>query len=191
MRPLLLDYYDDPTTHTLDLQYLFGDAFLVAPVFADAADVSVYLPNGRWVDYWSKQIYAGPGWFTVHAPLDTLPLFVRDGAIVPMGPEMRYEGEKPLVPLTLDVYPAGEGAFTLLDPNTAPVELSYRLEREVLTLLVDGYGDQVEAILNLMPAPWDVRVNGRKSDGWEVQEDYVVVRFVADGPTELTLKFDL
>ncbi len=191
MRPLLLDYQDDPTTHTLDLQYLFGDDFLVAPVFAEQADVLVYLPQGRWINYWSKHIHAGPGWISVHAPLDTLPLFVREGAIIPMGPETQYVGEKPLDPLTLDVYPAGEAAFSILDETAAPIEVSYRLEGQGMTLDVDGYQGQVEAILNLVPAPWDVRVNGVKNDDWQAHERYVVVRFAADGPTELSIKFDL
>jgi alpha-D-xyloside xylohydrolase len=190
LRPLLLDYQDDPTTHTLDLQYLFGDAFLVAPVFAPEADVSVYLPAGRWIDYWSKHTHAGPGWVIVHAPLDTLPLFVREGAIIPMGPPAQYVEEQSLDPLTLDIYPAGEGAFTVFDA-AATIELSYRLEREGLNLNIDGYRGHVEAILNLVPAPWDVRVNGRKSEDWQMRERYVLVRFAADGPTELSLKFDL
>jgi alpha-D-xyloside xylohydrolase len=191
MRPLLLDYQNDPTTHTLDLQYLFGDAFLVAPVFAGESDVPVYLPNGRWVDYWSKQIHVGPSWITVHAPLDTLPLFVREGAIIPMGPEMQHVDEKPLEPLTLDVYPSGEGAFTLLHEVAAPVEMRYRLEREGMTLNLDGYRGRVQVLLNLVPTPWDVRVNGRKNDDWDMYERYIVVRFEADGPMELNLKFDL
>jgi alpha-D-xyloside xylohydrolase len=191
LRPLLLDYQDDPTTHTLDLQYLFGDAFLVAPAFAETAHIPVYLPKGRWIDYWRKVAHAGPGWITVHAPLDTLPLFVREGAIIPMGPPLQYVEEKPLDPLTVDVYPAGEGAFTLLDEAAAPVELSYRLEREGMVVHIDGYQGQVEAVLNLVPGPWDVRVNGRENDDWEMHERYVSVRFAADGPTELSLKFDL
>ena len=191
MRPLLLDYQDDPTAHTLDLQYLFGDDFVVAPAFAEEADVSVYLPAGRWIDYWSKDIHVGPGWIDVHAPLDTLPLFVREGAIIPMGPEIQYADEKTLGPLTLDVYPASEGAFVLLDEFAPPVELSYRLDRDEFFLNVMGYRGQAEAILNLLPAPWEVRVNGRKIDQWEVHERYVLVRFMADGSTELNIKFDL
>lgn len=191
LRPLLLDFQDDPTTHTLDLQYLFGDAFLVAPVFSQTARVPVYLPEGRWVNYWTKVPHAGPGWITVDAPLDTLPLFVREGAIIPMGPPIQFVEEKLLEPLTLDVYPSDDGAFTLFNEQGAPVELSYRLERERLSLELDGYQGRVEANLNLVPAPWDVRVNGRKIEDWEMHERYVLVRFTADGPTELSLKFDL
>jgi alpha-D-xyloside xylohydrolase len=191
LRPLLLDYQDDPTTHTIDHQYLFGDAFLVAPVFAEETDVAVYLPQGRWVDYWRRQTHAGPAWIRFHAPLDTLPLFVREGAIIPMGPDTQFVDEKPLDPLTLDIYPAGEGAFSLLDPRLPPTEISYRLMREGLALDLYGYHGQVEVVLNLVPTPWEVRVNGRKSDTWEAGERLVRVNFVADGSSELSVRFDL
>jgi len=65
------------------------------------------------------------------------------------------------------------------------------MEREELALQVDGFRGRVEAILNLVPGAWDVRVNGRKSEDWETHDRYVVARFVADGPTQLSLKFDL
>jgi len=191
MRPLVLDYQDDPTTHTLDLQYLFGEAFLVAPVFAPVADVPVYLPEGRWIDYWSKHTHVGPGWIEVHAELDRLPLFVREGSIIPMGPPMQYVGEKRLDPLTLDVYPADAGAFTVLGEDGGPVELRYRMEREELVLRVEGYRGRIEAILNLVPGAWDVRVNGRKCEDFETQDRCMVVRFDAEGPTQVDLKFDL
>jgi hypothetical protein len=93
--------------------------------------------------------------------------------------------------LTLDIYPADEGTYTLLDEGKAPVEISYRLDREGLTLHLDGYRGQVETTLNLLPPPWDVRVNGRKTDDWEMHERSVRVCFVAEGPTEMSLKFDL
>lgn len=191
MRPMLLDYQDDPTTHTLDLQYLLGEDLLVAPALAPEADVQLYLPKGRWIDYWTKQTFAGPGWTTVHAPLDTLPLFVREGAIIPMGPEMQHTDEKALDPLTLDIYPADEGSFVLLDEATPPVHISYQLTRDTFTLHLDGYRGRVEAVLNLVPPPWDVRVNGRKNDAWEAHARYTLVRFEADGAAEMSLKFDL
>jgi hypothetical protein len=151
----------------------------------------VYLPKGRWIDYWSKQVSSGPGWITVHAPLDTLPLFVREGALIPMGPAVSYVDQKPLDPLTLDIYPGGDGAFTLLGASGAPVDLSYQLQREGFVLNVGGCRGQVEALLNLVPVPWDVRVNGGKHEDWERGERHVLVRFAVDGPTELSLKFDL
>ena len=188
LRPLLLDYQDDPNTHTLDLQYLFGDAFLVAPVFAELDDVRVYLPQGRWHDYWTRQVHTGPGWITVHAPLDTLPLLVREGAIIPMGPAQQFVDEKPLDPLTLDIYPAGAGACAIT-AMAAPIETSYQLDKRSLTLDIRGYQGQVEVLLNGMPAPQEVRVNGVRMNRWEAREHALAVKFPATGTLQLRLDF--
>lgn len=83
-----------------------GDAFLVAPVFKEGANRrSVYLPAGLWYDFWTDQQFHGPAWIDVEAPLERLPLFVRGGSVVPMGPMMQYVGEYPTARLALNVYP--------------------------------------------------------------------------------------
>ncbi|RMF28586.1 MAG: hypothetical protein D6759_15470, partial [Chloroflexi bacterium] len=189
MRPLLLDYPDDPTTHTLDLEYLFGDAFLVAPVFAPEADVPVYLPQGNWIDYWTKAVHPGPGWITRHAPLDLLPLFVREGAIIPMGPEMDYVDQKPLDPLTLDLYPAGEGHFLLLDEAAPPVEIAYQMNHDALEVTVEGYTGQVEVLIHGLPEPWEVRVNGAPLAAWDYQDGRATLTFPTEKRGELTIRF--
>lgn len=106
MRPLVLNYPDDPRVWELGDQYLWGDDILVAPVTRDGArDWSVYLPAGGWYDFWTQERYEGPGGVQVAAPLDRMPLFVREGAIVPMGPVMQYSDEIPLEDITLLIYP--------------------------------------------------------------------------------------
>ncbi|HUB49396.1 MAG TPA: TIM-barrel domain-containing protein [Acetobacteraceae bacterium] len=118
MRPLVLNYPDDPRVWDLGTQFLWGDDLLVAPVTrAGATHWPVYLPQGTWHDYWTHETYHGPGGITVATPLDTLPLFVRDGAIIPLGPVMQYDGEKALTEITLLIYPAGESAFTLYEDD--------------------------------------------------------------------------
>lgn len=119
MRPLALEYQDDPITYTRDDQYLFGSELMVAPILDDSGRRQIYLPRGKWVDYWTGRVYLGPTLINYHAGLDTLPLFVRGGSIIPMGPEISYIGEKPLDPLTLDIYPAdGEkGSFRLYEDD--------------------------------------------------------------------------
>jgi alpha-D-xyloside xylohydrolase len=108
-RAMVLEFQDDPTTHPLDLQYLFGDSFLVAPVVRYDHHCRVYLPAGDWMDYWTNEAVQGPRWLNLEVPLGTLPLWVRAGAIIPMGPEMSHTEEKPLDPLTLAFYqPEGE-----------------------------------------------------------------------------------
>ena len=106
VRPLLLAFQDDAQTYTLEDQFMCGDAFLVAPVFEESADRrSVYLPAGSWYDFWTDQHFHGPAWIDVDAPLERLPLFVRGGSVVPMGPVMQYVGEHPTGRLELHAYP--------------------------------------------------------------------------------------
>ncbi|HSS21604.1 MAG TPA: TIM-barrel domain-containing protein [Pyrinomonadaceae bacterium] len=112
-RPLLLNYQDDPNTYNIDDEFMIGDDLLVAPILKpDLTGRLVYLPPGRWYDYWSNKSYAGGTMISVEAPLETVPMFVRAGSIIPTAPAMNYIGEKPLDPLTFNVYPDEKGAAT-------------------------------------------------------------------------------
>lgn len=111
LRPLFLEYPMDNTTFGLDHQFLFGEELLVAPVVKRGADTQrLYLPEGTWIDYNDKKtIYAGEEWYTVEAPLETTPLFVRRGSIIPTMPVMQYVGEKSVYPVIFEVFPAAKG----------------------------------------------------------------------------------
>jgi alpha-glucosidase len=118
-RPLLLNYQQDPSTYNLDDQFMVGEDLLAAPVLKpDVTRRLVYLPEGIWYDYWTNKKYVGGTMIMVEAPLETVPLFVRGGAIVPHGPEMKYVGQKPLEP-TFVIYPGekGEAATTLYEDD--------------------------------------------------------------------------
>ena len=109
-RPLVLNYQDDPNTYNLDDEFMIGDALLVAPVVKpDVTRRLVYLPKGTWYDYWTNKKYEGGNTIAVDAPLETVPMFVRAGAIIPMGPEMNYVGQKPVDPITFNIYPDEKG----------------------------------------------------------------------------------
>lgn len=84
MRTMFYEFPEDAACWDLNEQYLFGGDILVAPVlYENATQRSVYLPNGaQWTDFWTKEVYAGGQWVTVQAPIDQIPLFLRDG-----GPE--------------------------------------------------------------------------------------------------------
>jgi alpha-glucosidase (family GH31 glycosyl hydrolase) len=118
MRPLVLAFPEDPEVHNLSDEYLFGPDILVAPILNEgAAERIVYLPAGAWIDLWSDTVYTGPRSLNVSAPLDTLPLFVRQGAILPMGPDVQYSSERPLDPLTLEIYRGADRSFTLYEDD--------------------------------------------------------------------------
>jgi alpha-glucosidase (family GH31 glycosyl hydrolase) len=117
-RPLVLNYPDDPNTwgDSVKYEFLAGDDFLVAPVYQDTTvRDGIYLPEGDWVDYWTGRVYSGNQTVDGYrAPLDTLPLFVRAGAIVPMFPEgtIDWAEGKAAGQLDLDIYPQGSSTFT-------------------------------------------------------------------------------
>jgi alpha-glucosidase (family GH31 glycosyl hydrolase) len=118
MRPLVMNYPDDPRGWGLGHHFLWGDDLLVAPVTREGATAwPVYLPAGAWYDFWTGARYEGPGGITVEAPLDRLPLFVRAGAIVPMGPVVQHTAERPLDDVTLMIYPGGESRFELYEDD--------------------------------------------------------------------------
>jgi alpha-glucosidase len=128
-RALVLEFPDDPVARGNETrqEFMAGDAFLVAPVTADTSERDgIYLPSGVWIDYWTNHVYRGP--ITVDhypAPLDTLPLFVRAGAVIPMWPSMLHYREKAKTPLTLDVYPAGTSHFDLYEDDGATREFEH------------------------------------------------------------------
>ncbi len=110
-RPLMLNYQDDPNTYNLDDEFMVGDDLLVAPIVRpDVTQRLVYLPKGVWYDYWTNKKYAGGTMIRAEAPLETVPMFVRGGAIIPTGPAMNYVGEKPFDPITFAIYADERGS---------------------------------------------------------------------------------
>jgi alpha-glucosidase len=118
MRPLVLGFPDDSQVLNLSDEYLFGPEILVAPILDEgASERVVYLPAGVWIDFWTETAHRGPVSLKVSAPLDKLPLFIRQGAIIPMGPEVRYSWERPLDPLTLEIYRGADRSITLYEDD--------------------------------------------------------------------------
>lgn len=136
-RPLLLNYQDDPSTYNLDDQFMVGDDLLLAPILKpDVTRRLVYLPAGSWYDYWTNKKYAGGTTISVEAPLDVVPMFVRAGAIIPVGPSLNYVAEKPLDPITFNIYPddSGSASATLYeDDGLSPAYKSGVFRRTTLS----------------------------------------------------------
>ena len=112
MRPLVMDFRDDAKARDVTDQFMFGPAFLVSPVTEyKARSRRVYLPAGTaWYDFWTGRRSDGGQTITADAPYDRIPLFVRAGSIVPVGPDQQYIGEKTREALTLYVYAGANGS---------------------------------------------------------------------------------
>lgn len=118
MRPLVFEFPQDPTVVDLSDEYLFGSELIVAPVLDEGGTQrKVYLPAGGWIDFWSDASYIGPQWIEVSAPIDTLPFFVRQGGIIPCGPEVQYSSQCGLDPLTIETYRGADRSFTLYEDD--------------------------------------------------------------------------
>jgi alpha-glucosidase/alpha-D-xyloside xylohydrolase len=118
MRAMWVHYPDDARARGLATQYLWGRDLLVAPVFTKgAASRDVYLPAGRWYDWWTREAVEGGRTVTRAVDLATLPLYVRAGAIIPIDPVRQYTGESVSGPTTLRVHPGANGQFTLYEDD--------------------------------------------------------------------------
>jgi alpha-D-xyloside xylohydrolase len=116
MRPLVMDFRTDERAQNIGDQFMFGPAFLVSPVTEPAATTrQLYLPDAKWYDFWTGASAAGNRMMEAPAPLDRLPLYVRAGSILPLGPEMEWSTEKPADPIELRIYPGADGDFTLYE----------------------------------------------------------------------------
>lgn len=129
LRALPFDFRQDPAVYDVADQFMFGPAFLVNPVTeplyytrdsVSLPDVpktrSVYLPAGiDWYDFWTDQCYHGGQTIEASATLDMLPLYVRAGSIVPMGPRRQHVNDQPDAPIELHVYPGNDGCFLLYE----------------------------------------------------------------------------
>lgn len=128
-RLLAFDFAADERVHDVKDEFMFGPAFLVCPVttpmyYGPGSEVlqgvektrRVYLPEGAgWTDYWTGKQYDGGQEIVADAPIEKIPLFVRQGSIVPMGPDVQHSGELKGKEITFVVYPGRDASFTLYE----------------------------------------------------------------------------
>jgi hypothetical protein len=126
LRPLYYDWPEAEQAYTAKNEYMFGDNMIVAPVISPVdksnglANESLWLPAGEWIEWNTGKRFTGPIELTRKFSIRETPVYVRAGAIVPMAPEMRYTGEKPVDPLIVNVFPLGEGqksSYTLYEDS--------------------------------------------------------------------------
>ncbi|MES2327609.1 MAG: DUF5110 domain-containing protein, partial [Pseudomonadota bacterium] len=119
MRGLVMDFAGDKRAWNIGDEFLFGPAFLVAPVTEYKARTrKVYLPAGtRWYDFYSGRSLAGGQTIAAAAQYERMPLFVRAGSIVPTGPAIQFTGNNSHSPVTLTIYTGASGSFSLYEDD--------------------------------------------------------------------------
>ena len=167
MRALFMDFPADPNVANLGDEYMFGPAFLVAPVTEQGVTSRrVYLPAGtEWYDFWTERKHTGGQWVVADAPIDRIPLFVRAGSIVPMGAQVPNTSvRQPLE--AIRVYPGGDTSFTLYDDDG----------------VTNGYrkGQGTQTVLRWDDKAHQLTASGRLPSGQKLQD---LVRVVGPRPT--------
>jgi alpha-D-xyloside xylohydrolase len=117
MRPLIMDWRTNEKVREIGDEYMFGPDILVSPVTEEGAtDRKVYLPPAEaWYDFWTGAKLAGDQRILAQAPLNRIPLYVKAGSILPLGPEVEYATQSPDAPITLRVYRGANADFALYE----------------------------------------------------------------------------
>ncbi len=159
MRGLVFDFASDPKVFDIPDQFMFGPAIMVNPVTKPAAQTrSVYLPAGaNWFDFWTGKTFSGGQSVDMPSPIQTLPLLVRAGSIIPLAPPMESAMEKTADPIEIRIYPGADGTFTLYEDQGD----NYDYEKGVYATIPLTWNDS-RKILTIGPTPRPVPRHARK-----------------------------
>lgn len=112
MRPLVFEYQEDENTHKIYDEFLLGDNLLVAPIYLPSKEKrEVYLPKGIWYDYWTGKEFKGESYYLVDAPIDIIPLFVKEGGILLKREPQSFVEEKEIKEIIVEIYRGEEGHY--------------------------------------------------------------------------------
>ena len=144
MRALAFDFAADPNSLDINDEFMLGSSLMVAPVTeAGAVNRSVYLPaNTKWYDFWTGGRLQGGKRVFRRTPLSIMPLYVRAGSILPLGPEVQYAGEKPDAPVELRIYPGHDGILRLYEDDGT----TYGYEKEQYTWIPMQWDDHTKTL---------------------------------------------
>ena len=189
LRSLHLVAQDDPESFYREEEFMLGDSLLIAPISeAGKTTKKVYLPEGNWYNYWTNECIKGKQELTVDAPLEIIPLFIKEGCILPHQPLMQYVDEFEYEELTLHVYAseksittsiyddAGDGYEYLKEEySVKKINMSYHNNSLVLNQTIEGkYNScykKYRMIFHNFMTPIDVKVNGKWIKNISVKDD--------------------
>ena len=207
MRPLLWHHQNDPVAVACSDQFLLGRDLLVAPILRQGAVArSVYLPNDTWFDFWTGEKFQGGDHVLADAPTDTIPLFVRAGAILAMADVQQYVGERPAETIALHLWPGGRGELDWYEDDglTQAYEQGESCRRRItssttgrkLTLQFSAesgsFSSEVKTwrlIIWQARSPARLRVNGQAFSGSFDAEHHVFIAELPNPPTAMTVEF--
>ncbi len=150
LRHLVIEFQNDPTVFHIEDQFMCGRNLLIAPIMTHNHTRKVYLPEGDWFDFWSGERIVGKQWLAVNAPLDKIPVYVRSGTILPLGPVVQHTNEFDGEEFTLNLYPSESG------------DAYYQLHEaeQVRSIRASVEGNTLRVHVDPMPHMLDCRIFG-------------------------------
>jgi alpha-D-xyloside xylohydrolase len=143
MRPLVMDFRADMRAANIGDQFMYGPAFLVNPVTEPASTTRpVYLPQAKWYDFWTGTSIEGGRMINAITPLDRLPLYIRAGSILPLGPDQEWSTQKPEDPIELRIYPGADGDFVIYEDEND----NYNYEKSVYATITLHWDDAAHTL---------------------------------------------
>jgi alpha-D-xyloside xylohydrolase len=138
MRGLVMDFPGDKNVRDIGDQYMFGPALLINPVYTyGATQRSLYLPDAGWYDLYTGKYQKGGKHIKADAPFERMPVFIREGSVIPFGPELQYTAEKPADTITVHVYQGTNGNFNLYEDEA----LNYNYEKTAFSNIKFDYSE--------------------------------------------------
>ncbi|MBX3007089.1 MAG: DUF5110 domain-containing protein [Melioribacteraceae bacterium] len=140
MRPLIMDFKEDTIALNQPYEFMFGKAILVAPVTDSAVNkMNLYLPKfADWYDFWTNEKFVGGQEIKTDTPIDKIPLFVRAGSIIPLGPLVQYSTEKKWDNLEIRIYNGADGMFVLYEDEND----NYNYEKGMYSTITFNWNDK-------------------------------------------------
>jgi len=154
MRSLAFDFRNDVSVYNIPDQFMFGPAFLVNPVTeqlysgkqnsdSKSKTRNVYLPKSvKWYDFWTGKTLEGGQTIAADAPIETIPLYIKAGSIVPMGPFLQFATEKPADPIELRIYQGANGQFIIYEDENE----TYNYEKGLYSTITLSWNDQTRTL---------------------------------------------
>jgi len=144
MRGLIMDFPNDKNVSGINDEYLFGPSFLISPVYNyHQRTRKVYLPSGRgWYDLSSGKFFDGGQRVNSNAPYHRIPVYVKEGSIIPVGPDLQYTSQKPADTITLFIYTGHNASFDLYEDE----DTNYNYENGIFTTIQIDYNEQEKSL---------------------------------------------
>ncbi|WP_335987344.1 TIM-barrel domain-containing protein [Glycomyces sp. MUSA5-2] len=154
LRALNVDDPADPVSWTADQEFRLGTDLLVAPVNDPSGERKVYLPAGKWIDFWTKEVHEGGRYLDTRHDLETFPLFVRYGAIIPRVEPGETIGEEPFAGITLELWGAPTEGTVISDVDGDTTIAIEKVSETLVTLVSTGPADIANvSVIDVAGAP--------------------------------------